>query len=142
MALRMQPLVGLEKSELIQIVTGRGEPAYRAGQIYDGIYQGRAETVEQIRGLPGMLRRALGAEFEVGLPAIERQFRSTDGAVRYLLRLADGQTIETVWMPESDRDTICISTQAGCANLKVLSRPPGRRLGLISFLIWSDGAGD
>ena len=109
-----QPLVGLEKSELIQIVTGRGEPAYRAGQIYGGIYQGRAETVDQIRGLPEGLRRALGGEFEVGLPAIERQFRSGDGAVRYLLRLADGQTIETVWMPEPGRDTICISTQAGC----------------------------
>ncbi|MBI3666398.1 MAG: 23S rRNA (adenine(2503)-C(2))-methyltransferase RlmN [Acidobacteria bacterium] len=110
----MQSLLGLDESELVQIVTGRGEPAYRARQIYGGIYQGRAETVEQIRGLPGSLHRGLGEEFEIGLPAIEREFRSADATVRYLLRLADGQTIETVWMPEPGRDTICLSTQAGC----------------------------
>lgn len=109
-----QPLVGLEKSELVRIVTTRGEPPYRARQIYGGIYQGRAGAVEEIRGLPAGLRRALSERFEVGLPAVEREFRSGDGAVRYLLRLADGQTIETVLMPEARRDTICISTQVGC----------------------------
>ncbi len=109
-----QPLLGLEKSDLVQIVAAQREPRYRAQQIYDGIYQGRAGALDQIRGLPAKLRRALEREFEVGLPAVERQFGSADGTIRYLLRLADGQTIETVWMPEPDRDTICISTQVGC----------------------------
>src|SRR5262249_33876571 len=110
----MQPLVGLEESELIRIVTGRGEPAYRARQIYGGIYHGRAGSLLEIRGLPSGLRQALEREFDLGLPAIERQFDSADGTIRYLLRLADGQTIETVLMPEEGRNTICISTQAGC----------------------------
>ncbi|HYM13470.1 MAG TPA: 23S rRNA (adenine(2503)-C(2))-methyltransferase RlmN [Bryobacterales bacterium] len=109
-----QPLLGLEKSDLVEIVTARGEAAWRARQLYDGIYQGRAETIEAVPGLPGTLRRALALEFEVGLPAIEREFQSADGTIRYLLRLGDGQKIETVWMPEAGRDTICISTQAGC----------------------------
>jgi len=110
----LEPLVGLEQAELVGIVTARGEPAYRARQIYGGIYHGRAGALADIRELPAGLRQVLEREFEIGLPAIERQFRSVDGALRYLLRLADGQTIETVLMPEEGRNTICISTQAGC----------------------------
>jgi len=109
-----QPLVGLERDALVQILTRRGEPAYRARQLFSGIYSGLAGELEQISELPGRLRQGLGEEFTLGLPSIEREYRSADGTVRYLLRLADGQTIETVWMPESGRDTICISTQVGC----------------------------
>jgi len=109
-----QPLLGLGSADLVQIVTGRGEPPYRARQIYQGIYSGRARRLEEIRGLPAGLRRALQGEFEVGLPAVAGQFQSVDGTGRYLLRLADGRTIETVLMPEAGRDTICISTQVGC----------------------------
>ena len=109
-----QPLVGLDKNDLVRIVTAQGEPAYRARQLFGGIYHGHADTVDDIRGLPAGLRRTLEREFEVGLPVIERQFHSEDGTIRYLLRLSDGQTIETVLMPEQGRDTICISTQAGC----------------------------
>ena len=109
-----QALVGLDTPELVRIVTARGEAAFRARQIYEGIYRARVVRVDQIRGLPVGLRRALGEEFEVGLPAIEREFLSLDGTVRYLLGLADGETIETVLMPEEDRDTICVSTQVGC----------------------------
>ncbi|MBI3698492.1 MAG: 23S rRNA (adenine(2503)-C(2))-methyltransferase RlmN [Acidobacteria bacterium] len=109
-----QPLLGLEKFDLVRIVTAQGEPPWRASQLYGGLYRARAATLDRIRGLPAALRRALEQDFEVGQPAIEGQFRSADGTVRYLLRLADGQTIETVWMPEPGRDTLCISTQVGC----------------------------
>lgn len=50
----------------------------------------------------------------MGVPEIDRQFDSTDGTRRYLLKLADGKTVETVWMPEGERSTVCISTQVGC----------------------------
>lgn len=110
-----QPLLGLDKDELVRIVTARGEPAYRARQLYDSIYHGRAATVGEVRGLPSKLRQALEEQFEIGLPEVQREFRSADGTIRYLLRLNDGQTIETVFMPEPGRDTICISSQAGCA---------------------------
>jgi 23S rRNA (adenine2503-C2)-methyltransferase len=107
-------LIGLEREELEKIATDRGEPGYRGVQIYTRIYRGRAASLEEIPGLPAGLRRALAEEFEVGLPMVEREFRSADGTIRYLLRLADGKTIETVLMPEAGRDTICISTQVGC----------------------------
>jgi len=60
--------------------------------------------------LPKLLRGHL----PVGVPEIARVFDSTDGTRRYLLKLADGKTVETVWMPEGERSTICISTQVGC----------------------------
>jgi 23S rRNA (adenine2503-C2)-methyltransferase len=50
----------------------------------------------------------------VGVPEVERVFDSADGTRRYLLKLADGKTVETVWMPEGERSTVCISTQVGC----------------------------
>jgi 23S rRNA (adenine2503-C2)-methyltransferase len=61
------------------------------------------------------LRRQLEATCVLGLPELERRFDSLDGTRRYLLRLADGRTVEAVFMPEERRDTICISTQVGCA---------------------------
>jgi 23S rRNA (adenine2503-C2)-methyltransferase len=106
--------VGLDQPALIDLVTARGAAAYRGRQIYQSLYRGRAGTLSEIRGLPAALRQALAADFDVGLPAVEREFHSADGTIRYLLRLADGQTIETVLMPEDGRDTICISTQVGC----------------------------
>ena len=54
------------------------------------------------------------ARTELGLPELERRYKSVDGTRRYLLRLDDGRTVETVLMPEGDRDTVCISSQVGC----------------------------
>ena len=70
--------------------------------------------VAAISNLPKSLRDRLGSELPLGLPEIEKRFESTDGTRRYLLRLADGKTVETVWMPEGERSTICISSQVGC----------------------------
>ncbi len=109
-----EALIGLERSDLLRILTARGQAAYRAQQVYDGIYLGRAESIDEIRTLPAALCQELARDFEVGLPAVDQEFHSADGTIRYLLRLADGQTIETVLMPETGRDTICLSTQAGC----------------------------
>ena len=67
--------------------------------------------------LPKALRDRLDREFSLGMPAVARQYDSADGTRRYLLRLDDGRTVETVWMPAeggSDRATICISSQVGC----------------------------
>ena len=67
--------------------------------------------------LPKTLRDRLDQEFPLGMPVVERQYESTDGTRRYLLKLGDGKTVETVWMPaegEADRATICISSQVGC----------------------------
>ena len=89
---------------------GQDQPAFRARQIYEAVYRRRLPDLESVSNLPKDLRSRL----PVGLPEVERQFESTDGTRRYLLRLADGKTVETVWMPEGERSTICISSQVGC----------------------------
>src|SRR5579884_1083770 len=106
-------LVGLELGE-IQSLLGADQPKFRAQQIYDAVYRQRVADVAGITNLPKSLRERLHSEIALGLPEIERYYDSSDGTRRYLLRLSDGKTIETVWMPEEGRATICISTQAGC----------------------------
>ena len=108
-----QPIVGMDLGELREAL-GSGLPAYRATQIYEAVYRGRAADLAEIRALPAALRESLSARHPFGLPEIARRFESLDGARRYLLRLADGRTVETVLMPEDGRDTICISSQVGC----------------------------
>jgi 23S rRNA (adenine2503-C2)-methyltransferase len=93
---------------------GPDEPAFRARQIYDAVYRRKVTEVGGISNLPKPLRMRLEEEFPLGLPAIERRYDSIDGTRRYLLKLADGKTVEAVWMPEGERSTICISSQVGC----------------------------
>jgi len=129
-------LLGLNLQELAELMAERGEPLYRAGQIFQSLYCQRVNDLSSISPLPQSLRLKLSAEYSIGLPTIEQKFQSTDGTVRYLMQLADGETIETVWMPEGDggeagdgseaaeefevehswnRGTICVSSQVGCA---------------------------
>jgi len=90
------------------------QPAYRARQIYHALYRNRASDWDRITTLPRALRSSLSEKASIGLPGIDCEFASRDGTRRYLLKLADGKTVETVLMPEEGRDTICISTQVGC----------------------------
>src|SRR5579872_6673486 len=94
----------------IAAALGPNHPRFRAMQIYQAVYRQRVTDLQRVSTLPKPLRE----EFPVGVPEIDRQFDSTDGTRRYLLKLADGKTVETVWMPEGERSTICISTQVGC----------------------------
>ena len=106
-------LIGLELLE-IQALLGPGEPRFRAQQLYDALYRQRITGLDQITNLPKPLRARLTEGLPLGLPEIERLYDSSDGTRRYLLRLGDGKTVETVWMPEETRSTVCISTQVGC----------------------------
>ncbi len=108
-----QPLVGMELTDLREAL-GPEQPAYRAKQIYDALYRGQTSDLVQITTLPQGLRQDLAAQHTVGLPGIARVYDSVDGTRRYLLSLDDGKTVETVLMPEGERDTICISSQVGC----------------------------
>jgi 23S rRNA (adenine2503-C2)-methyltransferase len=115
----MQPVVGMELVDL-QALLGPDEPAFRARQIYDAVYRRRVTDLAQISSLPKNFRERLAHDLPLGLPTIERRYDSKDGTRRYLLKLVDGKTVETVWMPEGDlgtgpaRSTICISSQVGC----------------------------
>ena len=121
------------------MVEEAGQPAYRARQIFHALYAERVSSADQVSTLPKEFRSALLAEgISLGLPAVQKKFVSSDGTVRYLIELADGETVETVWMPEGDggeagdgseagaeiethsprnwrRSTICVSSQVGCA---------------------------
>jgi 23S rRNA (adenine2503-C2)-methyltransferase len=107
------PIVGMDLPEIERALAG--EPKFRARQVYDAVYRQRVTDLARVSNLPRPLKERLSAELPLGLPAIERSYDSTDGTRRYLLRMADGKTIEAVWMPEEDRSTVCISSQAGCA---------------------------
>jgi 23S rRNA (adenine2503-C2)-methyltransferase len=98
----------------IREALGPDQPAFRARQVYDALYRGRVTDLVQVTTLPADLRRDLAARHAVGLPSMDRRYESVDGTRRYLLRLEDARTVETVLMPEGERDTICISSQVGC----------------------------
>jgi len=108
-----QPLVGMDLEDLRQAL-GPDQPNYRARQLYHGLYRAQAADLVSITALPAATRAELTGRYPVGLPEIARRYDSIDGTTRYLLRLADGKTVETVLMPEGERDTICISSQVGC----------------------------
>ncbi len=108
-----QALVGMELSELRQALPPE-LPAFRAAQLYHAIYRDKAADLVQITTLPAKIRNELASTSEVGLPLLQTCYESTDGTRRYLLTLSDGRSVETVLMPEGDRDTVCISSQVGC----------------------------
>jgi 23S rRNA (adenine2503-C2)-methyltransferase len=132
-------LLGLSLQELTRVAQEAGQPAYRGRQLFKGIYRQRVNSPQEISSLPqGFRSQLIEQGFSVGRPRITSKFRSRDGTLRYLIALADGQSVETVWMPRGDggeagdgseaareleteagkkknRATICVSSQVGCA---------------------------
>ena len=107
-------LFGMGKDALVGLATERDEPAFRGRQVYGWLYHHRVRDIAAMDNLPRPLREALAGEFDVRWPAVAERALSRDGTRKYLFRLHDGATIEAVYIPEDDRRTICISTQAGC----------------------------
>src|SRR5437867_3539257 len=108
-------LLGASKEDLAPLLEELGEPAYRARQIFAGIYRRRLQSWAQFTDLSRQLRQALEGQFSIEYPSLERTFVSKDGTRRYLFKVSPGQRIESVFIPEEKRDTFCISTQVGCA---------------------------
>jgi len=107
-------LFGLDRAALREIVAGLGEPAYRAEQIYLWLYRRRARAIAEMTDLAKGVRETLAATHDMRWPAVVERGHSQDGTIKYLFRLDDGATVESVYIPEDRRRTICISTQAGC----------------------------
>jgi 23S rRNA (adenine2503-C2)-methyltransferase len=104
----------MDREELAALVERVGEPAYRATQVLEAVYRHRVESIEQISTLPQQLRIKLAEKgVSIGLPRIEQRFVSQDGTVRYLIGFADGQSVETVWMPEGDGGEAGDGSEAG-----------------------------
>jgi 23S rRNA (adenine2503-C2)-methyltransferase len=116
-------LLGKTKEELRELCLAIGEPAYRGEQVYRALYQERKFDLAEVTNLPATLRMRLGGCARVGFPEVKKRFRSVDGAIRYLFELGTGgeketkrlASVEAVFMPSEGRQTICVSTQAGCA---------------------------
>jgi 23S rRNA (adenine2503-C2)-methyltransferase len=107
-------LLGLDHAELSVLVESLGAPAYRAKQLLEAVYRQRVGSIEQISTLPQPLRLQLADKgVGVGLPQIEQRFVSRDGTVRYLIAFTDGQSVETVWMPEGDGGEAGDGSEAG-----------------------------
>jgi 23S rRNA (adenine2503-C2)-methyltransferase len=119
-------LLGKSRKELEAFVASLGEATYRGAQLYHALYAERRFDFGGMTNLPLTLRAQLARQAAATLPELSRRFASADGTVRYLLSLASGKgdgagegrkpaQIETVFMPSAGRQTLCISTQAGCA---------------------------
>jgi 23S rRNA (adenine2503-C2)-methyltransferase len=110
-----QNVVGASMEDLETLISGLGEAPYRARQVYAGIYARRARSWDELTDIGKNLRSRLKEGLVIELPEVERVFQSMDGTRRYLFSVPPAQKIESVFIPEKTRDTICISTQVGCA---------------------------
>ena len=115
-------LLGLSLQQLTELAEQVGQAPYRVRQLLDGLYRQRWSGLEQFSTLPLAFRQQLSdAGYSVGLPQTEKKFVSTDGTIRYLLGFSDGQSVETVWMPEGDGGEAGDGSETGDAELRELA---------------------
>lgn len=111
----LRNLLGMPKAELETFFAGLGEKPFRATQIMKWIHHRGVDDFAEMTDLSRVLRERLCELTEVAMPEVAEAYVSTDGTRKWLLRLHDGQRIETVFIPEKERGTLCISSQVGCA---------------------------
>ena len=105
----------LDLAELETVCAARGLDRFRARQIFAWLYRRGVADVGAMTDLPKDLRASLAADFTISTPHVASHERSSDGTEKFLLRLADGKHIESVFIPDTPAMTFCISTQVGCA---------------------------
>jgi 23S rRNA (adenine2503-C2)-methyltransferase len=108
------PLLGMSLAELTTWVQEQGQPAYRGKQLYQWIYQQGAKSLADITVFSKQWRESV-KDTPIGRSTIHHRAVASDGAVKYLLQLQDGQIVEAVGIPTSKRLTVCVSSQVGCA---------------------------
>jgi 23S rRNA (adenine2503-C2)-methyltransferase len=108
------PLLGLSLAELTAWVQEQGQPAYRGKQLYQWIYQQGAKSLADITVFSKQWRESV-KDTPIGRSTLHHRAVASDGAVKYLLQLQDGQIVEAVGIPTSKRLTVCVSSQVGCA---------------------------
>lgn len=108
-------LFGLPPEQLVEFFATLGEKPYRARQIMRWVYQRNARSFDEMTDLSLKLRERLGLLAELATPPVLRHEQSADGTRKWLLDVGGGQAVETVFIPEPNRGTLCISSQAGCA---------------------------
>ena len=107
-------LIGIPETLLRQTLAEWGVEPYRAPQVLNWIYHYQVERIDEMTNLSKDLRKRLAQQFYIELPKIAEKTTSKDGTIKYLFDLTDGSQVESVWMPDKNRNTLCISTQVGC----------------------------
>lgn len=110
----LQHLLGFLPSELHEWIDTEGQPAYRAAQILDWVYNKEAQSFEEMSNLPAVLRQRLGTRARIYTGEAHARRGSDDPTEKLLVTWPDNASIECVWIPEEDRDTACVSSQVGC----------------------------
>ena len=108
------PLLGKTLDELTQIVLDLGMPKFTAGQIASWLYGRKVASIDEMTNLSVKNRERLKECYEVGATAPVHEMRSVDGTVKYLFRTPEGDYVESVYIPDADRATLCVSSQVGC----------------------------
>ncbi len=107
-------IMGHPERDLCATLQEWGEKPYRAHQIFNWIYHYGVRRFEDMTNLSKALRTRLSETFYIALPVIAERTHSQDGSIKYLFELEDGEKVESVWMPDDNRKTLCLSTQVGC----------------------------
>ena len=108
-------ILSLDRTAMEAFFAGMGEPPFRARQVLKWIYQKRVAQFDMMTDISKALRLRLMQETCYRLPELVQARQSVDGTVKWLIRLDDGNSVETVFIPENDRGTLCVSSQVGCS---------------------------
>ena len=107
-------LIGLSRGDFDRAIVELGEPVFRARQLWHWVYYRGVEDFAAMTNLAKSFRSRLAENFTVARPRIATELVSHDGTRKWLLRLADGNEVETVYIPDDERGTLCVSSQVGC----------------------------
>jgi len=112
--MQKEKLYGKTLNELIAVAKRTGLPGFAAKQLADWLYKKEIQTIDEMTNLSKMMRETLSKDYEVGLYPPESESESSDGTKKYLYKVLNNKYIETAYIPDNDRATICVSSQAGC----------------------------
>ena len=107
-------IIGLSREEIGDRFLNLGLQKFRSGQVWHWLYHKGATSFEEMTTLSKKVRAQLGQTFSIKRPMISEKQSSADGTIKWLLQFEDGAKAETVFIPEEDRGTLCISSQVGC----------------------------
>lgn len=111
---KQMELLGLDTAELTKLCVQLGQPAFRSRQIADWLYKKAVGSIAEMTNLPAAIREQLVQTSTLTRVEVAGESESTDGTTKYLLKLGDGETVESVLLPYPDRVSVCVSTQVGC----------------------------
>ncbi len=108
-------LLDLTRNEMKEFLVSLGEKAFRADQLMKWIYHFCVDDFDKMTNINKELREKLKRQAVIEAPVVVTRQDSADGTIKFVMGLKGGQEVETVWIPERDRRTLCVSSQVGCA---------------------------